>query len=50
MTAITTVKIDREHTKHQLNKASWINKEDDELQIRKDGLHYLRKLGKKLKG
>ena len=50
MTAIAPLKLDREHVKHQLYKASWINKEDDELQIRKDGLHNLRKLAKKLKG
>lgn len=31
MTAAAPLKINREHVKNQLYKASWINKDDDEL-------------------
>jgi hypothetical protein len=42
--------IDREKIKKDLQAASWINKDSDELQERKLCLRYLRKLGRTLKG
>lgn len=42
--------IDRELTMKHLSSASWVNKDDDELEARKSCLSYLRKLGKKLRG
>ncbi len=41
--------IDRELIKKHLSSASWVNKEDDELEARKSNLRYLIKLGKKLR-
>lgn len=44
-----TIREDRELIKNKLGIASWVAKEAEQLQERKDRLSYLRKLGKRLR-
>jgi hypothetical protein len=47
---VENLKGNRELIRRHLEKATWINRDNDDLQMRKDCLQYLRKLGRRLKG
>lgn len=49
LVAREAAKLERDKIMTHLQHASWVNKDNDELQARKDCLSYLRKLGKKLR-